>query len=47
MSQKETEITYKIDFVANTNVMPFKIFKSLFPKSIAESLYVTINNSVI
>ena len=32
-SQRQTKITYKINSGADENLMPFKIFKCLFPKS--------------
>ena len=31
--EKQTKITYKIDLWADGNLMPFKIFKCLFPKT--------------
>ena len=46
-SQRQTKITYKIDSRAEGNLMPFKIFKRLFPKATMKSLHTSENNSVI
>ena len=45
--QKRACITYKIDSGADGNLMPFKNFKSLFPKSTIQALHDTRNNSVV
>ena len=40
-SQRQTKVTYKIDYGADDNLMPFKIFKYLFLKAMVESLHAT------
>ena len=36
----------KIESVANSNLIPFKIFKSLFPNSTTEALYATKDSMI-
>ena len=47
MGQKQTQIVYKIKTGANGNVMPFKIFKNLFPKLALEQLHATRDNAMV
>ena len=46
-SQRLTKMTHKIDSRKDSNLMPFKKFKGLFPKTTIELLCATENNSVI
>ena len=46
-SQRQNKMTYKIDFWADGNLMPFRIFKSLFLKVTIQLLSATKNNSAI
>ena len=41
MSQRQIDIVYKIDVGADSNLMPFKIFKKLFLKLTLEQLCTT------
>ena len=45
--QRRACITYKIDSGTHGNLIPFKIFKSLFQRSRMEALYVTKDNTVV
>ena len=38
---------YKIDLGANGNIMPFKIFQSVFPRSMIETFHATNDNTVV
>ena len=43
-SQNRVHITYKIDTGSDGNLMLFKVFKMLFPKSKLAALYITIQS---
>ena len=48
LSEKRTQITYKIAIgSSNGNLMPFRVFRILFPISTMEELNTTINKSIV
>ena len=46
-NQKRAEIAYKIDTGSDENIMPFRFFRILFPRSTMAELNATINRSIV
>ena len=46
-SQQRNQITYKINTESDGNLIPFRVFKTLFPKSTIADLHATKNSSVM